>query len=66
MLFFAAAAAAELAGRMGLTRSGFGLASYNNLVTDNPVSRQELTDDTGYQPTLTLYDTLPDILEPLR
>lgn len=66
MLFFAAAAAAELAGRMGLIRSGFGLASYNNLVTDNPVSRQELTDDTGYQPTLNLYDILPDILEPLR
>ena len=66
MLFFAAAASAELLGRTGLTRSGFGLATYNNLVTDNPVSAHELTDDTGYQATLTLYDALPDILEPLR
>lgn len=66
MLFFAAAAAAELLGRAGLSRSGFGLGTYNNLVTDNPVSADELTDDTGYQATLTLYDALPDILEPLH
>ncbi|GAB5497729.1 MAG: SDR family oxidoreductase [Pseudohongiellaceae bacterium] len=66
MVFFAAAAAAELVGRMGLTRSGFGLASYNTLVTDNPVSVQELADAINYQPTMTLYDALPDILTPLR
>lgn len=66
VLFLAAAGAAELAGKLGLTRSSFGLGTYRNLVSDQQVAIDELQQDSGYTPSLTLYDALPDILNSLR
>ncbi len=41
VLFFAAAALAELLGRLGVLRTGFGLGSYQNLVNESPVQVDE-------------------------
>ena len=68
VLFFAAALLAELAGKLGLMRRGFGLGSYHNLVGDSAISDRELTklkQTVAYQPSQTLEDALPAIIESL-
>lgn len=68
VLFFAAALLAEFAARLGLTRRGFGLASYHNLISDSAVSEEEmnkLKQALAYQPRQTFQDALPAILKSL-
>lgn len=63
VLFYLAAAAAGLANRIGLTKSGFGLRSYRNLVADNVFDNQEICNELGFNPLQTFYTALPDLVD---
>ena len=65
VLFFAAAALAELAGKLRILRSGFGLGSYRNLVRESSVSPdalKQLQEAIAYQPGQTFTDVLPELV----
>ena len=65
VVFFAAAALAEVAGKLGILRSGFGLSSYRNLVRDSIVSPEaieQLQEVIAYQPSQTFPDVLPGLV----
>jgi len=65
MLFFAAAALADMAGKLGILRGGFGLGSYRNLVRDSaagPEAMTKLQETIAYRPSQTFADVLPDLV----
>lgn len=65
VIFYAAAAAAQLADRAGIWKNDLGLRTYHNLVSDQAVSSDEFANDFDFKPSQSLESELPRILESL-
>jgi|GEM_PF-107088 len=68
MVFFAAAALAEFAAQLGLTKNGFGFSSYRNLVRNSLASdeAQQLANNwqeqLGFKRSTTFIDMIPELI----
>ena len=65
VIFYAAAAAAQLADQMGIWKNDLGLRTYHNLVRDQAGSSGGFANDFGFKPSQSLESELPRILESL-
>lgn len=66
MVLYGAAAAAELAKKIGGRRGGIGTRTYRSLTTDNLVSNAAICTELGFKPTTTFYRELPKIIAAMR
>ena len=66
VLFYAAAAAAQLADRTGIWKNDLGLRTYHNLVTDQAGSSDGFANDFDFKPSQSLESELPRILQSLE
>jgi nucleoside-diphosphate-sugar epimerase len=62
VIFYAAAAAAQLADRTGIWKNDLGLRTYHNLVTDQAGSSDGFANDFDFKPSQSLESELPRIL----
>lgn len=65
VIFYAAAAAAQLADRTGIWKNDLGLRTYHNLVTDQAGSSDGFANDFDFKPSQSLESELPRILHSL-
>ncbi|MEX0619733.1 MAG: SDR family NAD(P)-dependent oxidoreductase [Pseudohongiellaceae bacterium] len=63
MVLYAAAATAELLGKLRNTRGGIGLRTWRNLVEGNRYSNTAISRELGFAPAESLYSELPGIVE---
>jgi len=66
VLFYAAAAAAQLADRTGIWKNDLGLRTFHNLVTDQAGSSDGFANDFDFKPSQSLESELPRILRSLE
>ena len=66
VVFYAAAALAELASRLGLARSGIGMRTYRNLTRDSYFPGGHAEQVFAYKPENSLEDLLPAIIKALE
>lgn len=63
VILYAASVVAGLLNKLGLRQSSISPRTYRNLVNDNLFDSAAIRDDLGFEPSMTLYDALPDIVE---
>lgn len=62
ILFFVGSLAAEGLNKLGIWQSDFGLRTYRNLVSDNPLTTHADINQLDFVPSETLYTTMEEIL----
>lgn len=66
VIFYSAAAAAQLADRTGIWKNDLGLRTYHNLVSDQAGSSDGFANDLDFRPSQSLESELPRILRSLE
>lgn len=63
VILYAASVVAGLLNKVGLRRSSISPRTYRNLMNDNLFDNAAICTELGFEPSMTLYDALPEIVE---
>lgn len=66
VILYVASAVAGLLNQAGIRRSSISVRTYRNLMNDNLFDNAAICSELGFEPSMTLYDALPEIVENIK
>lgn len=63
VILYVASAVAGLLNKIGVRQSSISARTYRNLMNDNLFDSTEICSELGFEPSMNLYDALPEIVE---